>query len=304
MNHEALPRVMMAIFVVHLVCLYLTMMAQSRYYRCNGNNVSGRKAVTWVLGKAYEWVTGWFTPSEPITFTSEIKVTQVQVMGGDHMVVAAARVSTSAEAAMMYADPGSEAECFGLINYLMKHRHGTPFEHGAVTFFAHAPVSVWWEWVRHRIGHSFNLESGRYSVLKPVFWIPRRSRKMVPTAGHKSARPKFQEADEAVYMKTVKTMKRVARIQWAAYRFLLSLGVANEVSRHVLGFSIYYSGWVTVNPRSLMAFLSLRTHEKDATYVSYPAAEIEEAARVCEQLLEEHWPLTYKAFCEQGRVAP
>lgn len=240
----------------------------------------------------------------PLSFTSDITVKLVQSMGGDHMVVAAAKVSTSAEEAVAFSEPGTEEANFGLINYLMKHRHGTPFEHGAQTVFVHAPVSVWWEWVRHRIGHSFNLESGRYSVLKPVFWIPRRDRKMVPAVGHKSARPNFQVADEAVYLKTVKTMKRVARFQWLAYRLLLSLGVANEVARHVLGFSIYYSGWVTTNPRSLMAFISLRTHHQEATYVSYPAAEIEEAAIQAEELLKQGWPLTWKAFVANGRVAP
>lgn len=243
-------------------------------------------------------------PTDGLTFTSDVTVTQVQSMGGDHMVLAAMQVSTSAEAALALAIPGSEESSYGRINYLMKHRHGTPFEHGSLSLFVHAPVAVWWEWVRHRIGHSFNLESGRYSVLKPVFWIPRRTRPMTPAREHKSARPRFDVVSDDVYLKTIRTMKRAYRIQWAAYQVMLAMGIANEVARTVLGFGIYYSGWVTVNPRSLMAFISLRTHNPEATYVSYPAAEINEAATQAERLLEAGWPLTYRAFVANGRVAP
>src|SRR6185437_15451769 len=115
-------------------------------------------------------------------------------MGGDHMPAAAARVSTSGTEAEALADPARSGEVGGLINYLMAHRHGTPSEHSAMTFFVHAPAFVWWEWIRHRVGQtitcpglsddmpdaSFNLESGRYKKLDPVFWIPRRDRPMVP----------------------------------------------------------------------------------------------------------------------------
>jgi thymidylate synthase (FAD) len=123
-----------------------------------------------------------------ITLTSEIAVRLIDKMGGDHMPVAAARASTSGLEAMKYAEPGMEHGNSGLINYLMGQRHGTPSEHSAMTFFLHAPAFVWWEWIRHRVGKSitcpglsddmpdasFNLESGRYKVLEPVFWIPRR----------------------------------------------------------------------------------------------------------------------------------
>jgi len=87
-----------------------------------------------------------------IRTTSEITVKLIQQSGGDHMVVAAARVSTSGEAALQYADPSSGEENRGLINYLVKMRHGTPFEHSSLTFFVHAPIFVWREWHRHRIG--------------------------------------------------------------------------------------------------------------------------------------------------------
>jgi len=180
----------------------------------------------------------------------------------------------------------------------------SPFEHSAMTFFIHAPVFVWWEWVRHRIGFSYNLESSRYKVLDPVFWIPRRNRKMVPDKGHKPARPKFTEAGGFQHWLVTATSKLSSCVSYLSYQAMIKLGIASEVARSVLPFSIYFSGWVTCNPRSLMSFLSLRTHDKEATFVSYPQAEIEEAARIAEAIFSEGWPLTYKSFNENGRVGP
>jgi thymidylate synthase (FAD) len=130
----------------------------------------------------------------------KITVRLVQKMGGDHMVVAAAKVSTSGDEAMAYAEP-EHGQAAGLINYLMAHRHGTPFEHAAMTFFVHAPIFVWREWHRHRIGFSYNEESARYKQLKPVFWVPppptaRSSRAEGTRRPGRSSRP-GRRADDA-----------------------------------------------------------------------------------------------------------
>lgn len=239
-----------------------------------------------------------------ITLTSDIAVRLIDRMGGDHSVVAAAKVSTSGEAALEWARPERTDDVAGLIGYLVKHRHGTPFEHSALQFFVHAPVFVWWEWVRHRIGMSYNLESGRYKVLEPVFWAPRRERPMKPAEGHKSARPKFDPVDDALYRHAVSAMKDAYAVAWVAYQDMIADGIANEVARSVLPFAVYYSGWVTTNPRALMHFISLRTRDDAAAYPSYPQAEIEEAARAAEAALASGWPLTYSAFLKAGRVAP
>lgn len=240
-----------------------------------------------------------------IRLTSEITVRLVQAMGGDHMVVAAAKVSTSGAEALALAAPDSAGASAGLIRYLMRHRHGTPFEHAALTFFVHAPAFVWWEWVRHRIGFSYNLESSRYKPLDPVFWIPRPTRPYLKPDDFRPARPTgFLVADPEEHEENVSAMRNVYRIAFGIYEDMLADGVVGEVARAVLPFAIYFSGWVTCNPRSLMAFLSLRTRDPDAEIVSYPQAEIEEAARICEDLLAEGWPLTYRAFLANGRVAP
>lgn len=241
----------------------------------------------------------------PIKLTSEITVRPVQQMGGDHMVVAAARVSTTGSEALAYAEGDQEEENFGLINYLIKHRHGSPFEHGALTFFVHAPIFVFREWHRHRVGFSYNEESGRYKQLEPVFWVPRRDRKMVRPEGYKAARPKFEQLEsDFVYDEMIERSRLSYQVAYNAYWLELQFGIANEVARRHLPVATYSSCWVTCNPRSLMHFLSLRTHVPSAQFVSYPQAEIAEAAEVCEQLLEQGWPLTHTAFVNNGRVAP
>lgn len=239
-----------------------------------------------------------------ITLTSDITVRLIDKMGGDHSVVAAAKVSTRGEYSLTFAHPSYSAGNEGLINYLMKMRHGTPFEHSSLTFYIHAPAFVWWEWIRHRIAFSYNLESSRYKVLEPVFWLPRHDRKVCVTAGHNPARPTF-EAAPPVLMDSLRTnLEEAYTFAYEAYMGLIEDGIASEVARACLPFAVYFSGWVTTNPRALMSFLSLRTHDPEAKFVSYPQSEIEEAARACESVLDEGWPITYAAFVQHGRVAP
>lgn len=244
------------------------------------------------------------TPTVQIETTDQITVTPVQKMGGDHMVVAAAKVSVSGEDAMAFANPDAAEANAGLINFLMAHRHGTPFEHSAMTFFIHAPIFVWREWHRHRIGFSYNEESARYKQLKPMFWLPNQERKIVPASDHTSARPKFQKGNDGQFYFLCDALKDSYRFAYATYQHLLDSGFAKEVARACLPVAIYSSCWVTCNPRSLMAFLSLRTHEPTAKFISYPQAEIEMGARAAEQILADGWPLTYAAFVKHGRVAP
>lgn len=221
------------------------------------------------------------------------------------MVVAAAKVSTCGIDAMKFTDPKCAVENAGLINYLMKHRHGTPFEHSAMTFFVHAPIFVWREWHRHRIGFSFNEVSGRYKKLDPVFYIPERDRPMMKVKGWKPGRPKFVKCDDdAVYDELIDNLYLSYSHSYRVYDQNLELDIDPGLARDCLPVGIYSECWVTCNPRSLMSFLSLRTHEPDAKFVSYPLYEIELAARACEKMFEEGWPITYKAFCDNGRVSP
>jgi hypothetical protein len=107
-------------------------------------------------------VTDAFHESE-IRFRSDVTVELVKHSAGDQDVLWAARVSTAG----------------GLINYLMRDRHGSPFEHNSMTFFVSAPIFVFREFHRHRVGWSYNEESGRYRELQPVFYVPGEERKLV-----------------------------------------------------------------------------------------------------------------------------
>ena len=181
----------------------------------------------------------------------------------------------------------------------------SPFEHGSITFYVHAPLFVWREWHRHRIGFSYNEELARYKQLEPVFYIPDRDRPMMKVDGWKPGRPKFTvcETDE-VYELLCNNLKKQYQSAYEAYESNLALGVDPGLARDCLPVGIYSGCWVTCNPRSLMAFLSLRTHEPTADKVSYPLWEIEIAARKCEEALKQYWPLTYAAFVANGRAAP
>jgi thymidylate synthase (FAD) len=240
-----------------------------------------------------------------IQLTSEITVRLIDRMGGDHSVVAAAKVSVCGEDALAFADPDKADENAGLINFLVKQRHGTPFEHSCLTFFVHAPIFVWREWHRHRIGFSYNEESGRYKTLDPVFYVPPRDRPMMKVDGWKPGRPKFIPCeDDCLYEALVSRLSGIYRIAYEAYLENLQDGFDPGLARDCLPVGIYSSCWVTCNPRSLMAFLSLRVHDPSATFVSYPLYEIDVAARSCEAMLAEGWPITHRAFISNGRVGP
>jgi thymidylate synthase (FAD) len=236
-----------------------------------------------------------------ITFKSESTVRLIQSAGGDHMVVAAARVSTSGEEALKFADAPAE-ENAGLIRYLIKQRHGTPFEHSFLTFFVHAPIFVWREWHRHRVGFSYNEESGRYKQLDPVFYLPPRERPMMKVNGWKPGRPKFTRCEDGmVYGELTFNLRQSYEVAYHRYEKNLALGIDPGLARDCLPVGIYSSCWVSCNPRSLMAFLSLRTHEQAAASPSYPLYEIEEAARKVEDVFRQGWPITHAAWCEFGR---
>ena len=128
---------------------------------------------------------------------------------------------------------------------------------------------------------------------------------MVKVDGWKPGRPKFTRCDDdETYSALCRSLVQVYGIAYEHYEFNLSLGIDPGLARSCLPVGIYSSCWVTVNPRSLMAFLSLRTHDPEARHVSYPLYEIEEAARECERIFAAGWPITYAAFNEFGRVAP
>ncbi len=235
-----------------------------------------------------------------IAFRSDITVELVKHSASDADVVWAARVSTKGEQSL--DDITTDASrSGGLINYLMRDRHGSPFEHANFTFFVRAPIFMWREHFRHRIA-SYNEESGRYKVLEPVFYVPGPERKLVQVG--KAGAYDFIDGTPEQYEIVQEQTTHACKVAYDAYLAMLDAGVAREVARIVLPVTIYSSAYVTINARSLMNFLSLRTKDEHSTFPSFPQREIEMVGERYEAEFARLMPLTHAAFVANGRVAP
>jgi len=227
-----------------------------------------------------------------ITFRSDMRVELINSMASDEAVTMAARVSTGAGEDLTKDQ--------GLINYLMRDRHGSPFEHNAFTFYIEAPLFVFREFQRHRMA-SYNEESGRYKELAPVFYVPDENRKLIQVG--KPGAYTFEPGTSEQHVATSACLNSGAQDAYERYQWMLDHGIAREVARMVLPLNIYSSMYVTMNARSLMNFLSLRSLEQ-GTYPSFPQVEIAMVADQMEKYFGEKMPHTYAAFVKNGRVAP
>jgi len=230
---------------------------------------------------------------------SDVTVELVKHSATDSDVATAARVSTIGGSHENTVDLARDQ---GLINYLMRDRHGSPFEHTSFTFYVEAPLFVAREHMRHRAGHSFNEESGRYKELAPVFYVPAPERNLIQVG--KPGAYRFEPGNPVLGLLTRSTMDDAYRAAYDYYQDLLASGVAREVARMVLPVGIFTSYYVTTNARSLMHFLGLRTISQAAAFPSFPQREIEMVAEKMEDHLAEQMPLTYAAFNRNKRVAP
>jgi thymidylate synthase (FAD) len=209
-------------------------------------------------------------------------------MADDLSVVNGARVSFARRKEEM---DDSDA---GLIRFLMRDRHGTPFEHNSFRFHVRAPIFVAREWFRHRVG-SFNEFSMRYARATDDFYVPEPEdvRTQVGKPGAYSFDPVTPEVAET----TREELAAVYEAAYAAYERLVELGVARELARCALPVGAYTEFYWTVNARALMNFVSLRAAET-------AQREIRRYAEACEQLFAEKMPITHAAFVDAGRVAP
>jgi thymidylate synthase (FAD) len=238
-----------------------------------------------------------------IQFRSDVTVQLVRSSASDSDVLFAARVSTQGEKTLESAQDENldTSRSKGLLNYLMRDRHGSPFEHNSMTFYVQAPIFVFREFMRHRIA-SYNEESARYRELNPVFYVPGPERNLLQVGkpGAYDFLPGTPEQHEVVNAE----VRAACEAAYASYQRMLDAGVAREVARIVLPVTIYSSMYVTLNARSLMNFLSLRTKREGSHFPSFPQREIEMCAEKMEDAWAELMPLTFAAFNENGRIAP
>lgn len=212
-----------------------------------------------------------------------------EVAGDELKIVNSARVS--------YGNRHTELDESdqGLINFLVKNRHGTPFEQVDFTFVIKCPISVAREWFRHRIA-SYNEVSGRYTILEPKFYMPEGD--LIRTQVGKPGHYKYEPITEPRRVKLIlKEMEEIYSLQYKSYRLLLAMGLAKEVARNVLGVGTYTEFFFKINARSLMNFLNLRNSD-------HAMKEFREYAILIEKIFEEKMPFTHEAFVMNGRNAP
>jgi thymidylate synthase (FAD) len=234
-------------------------------------------------------------------FRDDVTVELVKHSASDTDVLWAARVSTAGEQSLEELTKDPERST-GLINYLMRDRHGSPFEHNSMTFFVSAPIFVFREFMRHRVGWSYNEESGRYRELQPVFYVPAPDRKLVQQG--RPGKYAFVHGTPEQHKAAVAAMEESYAQSYAAYQEMLAAGVAREVARATLPVGLYSSMYATCNARSLMHFLGLRTQHELAKVPSFPQREIEMVGERMEALWAGLMPLTHAAFNANGRIAP
>ena len=223
-------------------------------------------------------------PDDAVPIHNEGFLRLVEVMGDDHAVVRAARVSYGEES------KGDEADR-RLVNYKMEHEHGTPFEHINFTFHIKCPLFVARQWMRHRIG-SFNEISGRYVQISENFYQPDIWRANVNPRNKQDSiginwGNDLDEIEEVFAAAIEKSH--------GAYNHLLQLGVAREQARIVLPLATYTEFYWTVNARSLFNFIRLRI-SPDAQ------KEIRDYAEVLLEIGEETAPWSFAAFRKKYSV--
>lgn len=209
-------------------------------------------------------------------------------MGSDLDIVNSARISYNKQhKELSKGDPK-------LIEYLMKHRHGTPFEAVEFHFQVKAPIFVVREWHRHRIA-SYNEVSGRYTELNCEAYLPagRAIREQIGKPGAYT----YQSVDHNRYHNSRKLIEDTYNTCFKAYNELLEMGIAKEIARIILPVGLFTEFRFKTNARSLMNFLSLRNALNAMLEIRLYAEAIEEDFKAI-------LPHTHAAFIENGRQAP
>ncbi|HST18616.1 MAG TPA: FAD-dependent thymidylate synthase [Gaiellaceae bacterium] len=228
------------------------------------------------------------TPDQTIRLLDHGFVRLDGSLADDLSVVNGARVSFARRKEVM--DESDE----GLIRFLMRDRHGSPFEHNAFRFHVRCPIFVAREWFRHRIG-SFNEFSLRYAKATDDFYVPEAED--VRTQVGKPGAYRFEPVDPELAETAREELQAVYDQAYETYTRLVEQGVARELARSVLPVGAYTQFYWTVNARALMNFVSLRNSE-------FAQLEIRRYAEAVESFFAELMPVTHASFLANGRIAP
>ncbi len=207
----------------------------------------------------------------------------IDYMGDDSAIVQAARVSYGAGTKHVSNDEG-------LIRYLMRHWHSTPFEMCEVKFHVKLPVFVARQWIRHRTAN-VNEYSARYSILDREFYIPAPDHLAAQSTVNNQGRGAVLEGEEAA--RVLEILKSDAGRAYDSYEAMLSQdgqqGLARELARMNLPANIYTQWYWKVDLHNLFHFLRLRA-DAHAQY------EIRVYAETMCRLVADWVPAAYAAF--------
>jgi thymidylate synthase (FAD) len=223
----------------------------------------------------------------------------IDYMGDDNAIVQAARVSYGKGTKKVNEDQG-------LINYLMRHRHSTPFEMCEIKFHVKLPIFVARQWIRHRTAN-VNEYSARYSIMDNEFYIPKPEHLAAQSSLNRQGRDQVLEGHWAE--KVLHLLKEDAARAYDHYQEMLNLddtgnildaerdGLARELARMNLPVNFYTQWYWKIDLHNFMHFLSLRA-DAHAQY------EIRAYAHVMIDILARWVPLCFQAFRDyrQGAV--
>jgi len=218
---------------------------------------------------------------QPIPCLDKGFVRLVDYLGGDDRIVQSARVSYGAGTKSYRQDRG-------LIHYLLRNRHTSPFEQVVLTFHAKMPILVARQWVRHRMAR-LNEISGRYSVMQDEFYIPRPEHVATQSIDNKQGRGEPLPLEEA--QAVIEAMVAEQTEAYAAYQAQLARGVARELARANLPLSLYTEWYWQIDLNNLFKFLELRMDG----HAQYEIRVFAEAMAQCAKAVA---PIAYEAFEE------
>lgn len=206
----------------------------------------------------------------------------VDYMGDDQRIVQAARVSYGEGTKSYRQDKG-------LINYLLRHEHTSPFEQVVLTFHCKMPIFIARQWVRHRTAR-LNEISGRYSIMKDEFYIPAPEQMKGQSDDNKQARSDDALPDADVEQMLAE-MEADQRKIYEHYEGMIEKGLAREIARGNLPLSLYTEWYWQIDLHNCFRFLHLRMD-------SHAQFEIQEYARAIAECVKAVTPMAYEAFEE------
>jgi thymidylate synthase (FAD) len=204
----------------------------------------------------------------------------VDFMGGDESIVQAARVSYGKGTKTVNED-------HGLIRYLMRHLHTTPFEMVELKFHVKLPIFVARQWIRHRTAN-VNEYSGRYSVMKDEFYVPEHDAIKFQSEKNKQGRSKDDVPIE-LREKVLKILTNSQKQMYSEYSDLLEDDIAKELSRVNLPLSLYTEWYWKIDLHNLFHFLRLRVD-------SHAQYEIRVYGEKMAEITQKVAPMAWEAF--------